>query len=214
MIYRLTLINFCDFVNSLHVLLLSSYELHIPSEFAIHVYEEIVRAGKTHGLVHAGLKALSSLRLEKAYRDFGHDMDNLDTLVEVGLAFTADMNKPGGFVGKEAVQKQQAELKANKGLPRRLVQVLCLDPNVMLYHAEVLRRDNVVVGDVRIASYGHTLGGAVGLSMLTAPGGAHKVVNKDFLETGKWEVEVAGKLYPVKVSLNPMYDPKNLKIKA
>jgi len=94
------------------------------------------------------------------------------------------------------------------------VQVLCLDPSVMLYHAEVLRRDNVVVGDVRIASYGHTLGGAVGLSMLTAPGGAHKVVNKDFLETGKWEVEVAGKLYPVKVSLNPLYDPKNLKIKA
>jgi glycine cleavage system aminomethyltransferase T len=79
--------------------------------------------GKEHGLVHAGLKALSSLRLEKAYRDFGHDMDNLDTLVEVGLAFTADMNKPGGFIGKEAVLKQQAELKAKKGLPRRLVQV-------------------------------------------------------------------------------------------
>jgi glycine cleavage system aminomethyltransferase T len=100
-----------------------SYELHIPSEFAIHVYEEVVRVGKEYGLVHAGLKALSSLRLEKAYRDFGHDMDNLDTLVEVGLAFTADMNKPGGFIGKEAVLKQQAELKAKKGLPRRLVQV-------------------------------------------------------------------------------------------
>lgn len=101
------------------------YELHIPTEFAIHVYEQVVRVGKEFGLVHTGLKALSSLRLEKAYRDFGHDMDNLDTLVEVGLAFTADMTKPGGFVGKEAVLKQQAELKANKGLPRRLVQV-CL----------------------------------------------------------------------------------------
>jgi 4-methylaminobutanoate oxidase (formaldehyde-forming) len=102
---------------------LCSYELHIPSEFAIHVYEQVTRVGKEHGLVHAGLKALSSLRLEKAYRDFGHDMDNLDTLVEVGLAFTADMTKEGGFVGKEAVLKQQAELKAKKGLPRRLVQV-------------------------------------------------------------------------------------------
>lgn len=102
------------------------YELHIPSEFAAHVYEQVTQAGKKLDLVHAGLKALSSLRLEKAYRDFGHDMDNLDTLVEVGLAFTADMNKEGGFVGKEAVQRQQAELKANKGLPRRLVQVRIL----------------------------------------------------------------------------------------
>jgi glycine cleavage system aminomethyltransferase T len=93
-------------------------------------------------------------------------------------------------------------------------QVLCLDPNPMLYHAEVVRRDGIVVGDVRVGSYGHTLGGAVGLCMVNAPGGEHPVVNKDFLETGKWEVEIAGQLYPVKCSLNPLYDPKNLKIKA
>jgi glycine cleavage system aminomethyltransferase T len=194
--------------------LILSYELHIPSEFAVHVYEQLLEAGKQVGLVHAGLKALSSLRLEKAYRDFGHDMDNLDTLLEVGLGFTADMQKPGGFVGKEAVRAQQALSAQQKGLKRRLVQVLCLDPEAMLFHAEVVRRGGVIVGDIRVSSYGHTLGGAVGLCMVSAPGGTNDVVNKEFLETGKWEVEVAGKLYPIKVSLQPMYDPKNLKIKV
>jgi glycine cleavage system aminomethyltransferase T len=59
------------------------YELYVPSEFALHVYERIVAAGEKHGLVHAGLKALGSLRMEKAYKDYGHDMDNTDTLMEV-----------------------------------------------------------------------------------------------------------------------------------
>ena len=87
------------------------YELHIPSEHALHVYERIVSEGKRMGLVHAGLKALSSLRMEKAYRDYGHDMDNTDTLLEMGLGFTADMQKPGGFIGKEHVVRQQEVMK-------------------------------------------------------------------------------------------------------
>ncbi len=191
------------------------YELHIPTEFATHVYDKVVKAGESVGLVHAGLKALGSLRMEKAYRDFGHDMDNLDTLVEVGLGFTADMNKPGGFVGKEAVLKQQAELKAKKGLRRRLLQVLCQDSNPMMFHGEVIRRNGLVVGDVRVGSYGHSLGGAVGLAMVSIPGNdTTSVVNKEYIDAGKWEVEIAGKLYPAQLSLNPLYDPKNLKIKA
>lgn len=147
-------------------------------------------------------------------------MDNLDTLLEVGLGFTADMSKSGGFIGKEAVQQQQAQMKAQKGLPRRLVQVLCLDPSAMLYHGEVVRRDGVAVGDIRVGSYGHTLGGAVGLCMVDARGSHSNchtttvVVNKEYLETGKWEVEIANKLFPIKVSLQPLYDPKNLRIKA
>lgn len=197
-----TVVEFC---------LICRYELHIPSEFAIHVYEEIMKVGEQVGLVHVGLKALGSLRMEKAYRDFGHDMDNLDTLLEVGLGFTADMEKPGGFIGKEAVLKQKEELKANKGLKRRLLQVLCTDPEPQMYHAEIIRRNNVVVGDVRVGSYAHTLGGAVGLAMVTADEG---VVNKKYIEGGEWTVEIAGKQYPIEVSLQPMYDPKNLKIKC
>jgi glycine cleavage system aminomethyltransferase T len=164
-------------------------------------------------LVHCGLKALGSLRMEKAYRDFGHDMDNLDTLVEVGLGFTADMQKPGGFVGKECVAAQQKELREHKGLRRRLCQVLITDPEPMLYHGEVVRRNGVVCGDVRVGSYGHTLGGSVGLAMIEAVGDDARV-NKAYLDDAVWEVEIAGKLHPAVVSLQPMYDPKNARIKA
>jgi 4-methylaminobutanoate oxidase (formaldehyde-forming) len=107
--------------------------------------------------------------------------------------------------------KQRDELKANKGLKQRLVQVLCGQPDVMMFHGEILWKDGVRVGDVRAASYGHTLGGAVGLAHVTAHEG---VVNKAYLTTGKWEVEVAGSRYPCTLSLEPMYDPKNIKIKS
>ena len=67
------------------------YELHIPTEHALHVYERIVEKGSSVGLVHAGLKALASLRMEKAYRDYGHDMDNTDTLLEVHIYISCDI---------------------------------------------------------------------------------------------------------------------------
>lgn len=188
------------------------YELHIPCEHALHVYEKVVSVGDSYGLVHAGLKALASLRMEKAYRDYGHDMDNTDTLLEVGLGFTADYDKQGGFMGKEAVMRQRDELKKMNGLRNRLVQVLVTDPEPLMYHGEVIYRNGIRVGDIRAASYGHTLGGAVGLALITAEEG--KVVNKSYLTEGLWEVEIAGKKYNCKLSLNPMYDPNNKKIKA
>jgi len=180
------------------------YELYIPSEQATHVYDRIVEAGKAFGLKHAGLKALASLRMEKGYRDFGHDIDNTDNVFETGLGFAVDLKKES-FIGRAEAIKQKAE-----PLKRRLVQVLLKDPEPMMFHAEILRRDGKMVGYVRAASYGHTLGGAVGLAMLE-PG---EVVNMDYLATGKWEVEIANKLYPAVVSLKPMYDPEMKKIKA
>ena len=144
-------------------------------------------------------------------------MDNTDTLLEVGLGFTADYSKAGGFIGKDAVVKQKDEMKARGGLPKRLCQVLCLDPQPLMYHAEVVWRNGERVGDIRSASYGHSLGGAVGLALIdaTLAGDAgDAVVNKKFIDEGKWEVEIAGKFYPCKVSLAPLYDPANKRIKA
>jgi len=189
------------------------YELFIPTEHALHVYERILAAGKGLGLTHAGLKALSSLRMEKAYRDYGHDMDNTDTLLEVGLGFTVDWNKPEGFIGQEAVRQQKQLFKDHGGLSKRLVQVLVLDPSPLMYHAEVLWRDGVAVGYIRAASYGHTLGGAVGLAMVDLTH-AGRVVDKAFIDSGKWEVEIADRRYPAKVSLSPLYDPQNKRIKV
>ena len=182
------------------------YELYIPAEQANHVYDRIVEAGRELGLAHAGLKALGSLRMEKGYRDYGHDIDNTDVPYEVGLGFALDLGKPGGFIGKEAVLAQ----KAKGPLTRRLVQVLLKDPEPLMYHAEVVRRDGVPVGYVRAASYGHTLGGAVGLAMIEP-----KVpVDAAYLGSGKWQVDVAGKLYPAIVSAEPLYDPQMKRIRA
>jgi glycine cleavage system aminomethyltransferase T/glycine/D-amino acid oxidase-like deaminating enzyme len=182
------------------------YELYIPSEQATHVYDRIVEAGKNFGLRHAGLKALGSLRMEKGYRDYGHDIDNTDNALETGLGFAVDLKKPGGFIGREKVLQQ----KEAGPLKRRLVQVLVKDPQPMMFHAEVVRRNGIAVGYVRAASYGHTLGGAVGLVMIEAG----EPIDAAYLEAGKWEVEISGQLYPAIVSLRPLYDPEMKKIKS
>ncbi len=180
------------------------YELYVPAEQATHVYDRIVAAGREFALQHAGLKALGSLRMEKGYRDYGHDIDNTDVPYEVGLGFALDLNKPGGFIGKEAVLAN----KAKGPLTRRLVQVRVLDPEPLMYHAEIVRRDGIAVGYVRAASYGHTLGGAVGLAMIEP-----KVqVDAAYLDSGGWQVEIAGKLYPASVSARPLYDPQMKRI--
>ncbi|MCW5802963.1 MAG: GcvT family protein [Deltaproteobacteria bacterium] len=184
------------------------YELYIPAEQATHVYDRLVAAGAEVGLRHAGLKALASLRMEKGYRDYGHDIDNTDTVLEAGLGFAVDLKKPDGFLGKEAVAAQ----KAAGPLGKRLVQVLVKDPRPLLFHAEVVLRDGVPLGYVRAASYGHTLGGAVGLAMLEAPAGA--ALDAKFLDAGTWEVDIAGTRYPAVASLRPLYDPENKKIKV
>lgn len=183
------------------------YELYIPTEQALHVYDRLVAAGEPMGLRHAGLKALASLRMEKAYRDYGHDIDNTDTVLEVGLGFAVRLNKPGGFIGREAVLAQ----KQAGPLTKQLVQILVEDPEPLMFHAELVLRDGVVLGYIRAASYGHTLGGAVGLAMIEADGVA---IDQAFLDAGKWEVEIADRRYPARASLAPLYDPRNLRVKG
>ena len=184
------------------------YELYIPAEQALHVYDRLVAAGEAVDLRHAGLKALSSLRMEKGYRDYGHDIDNTDSVLEAGLGFAVALDKPGGFVGRDAV----AAFKARGPLTRRLVQVLVTDPEPLMFHGEVVRRDGLPVGYIRAASYGHTLGGAVGLAMVSAGDGTP--VDGSWLDSGEWTVEIAERTYPARASLRPLYDPKNERIRA
>jgi glycine cleavage system aminomethyltransferase T/glycine/D-amino acid oxidase-like deaminating enzyme len=181
------------------------YELYIPTEQATHVYDRLVEAGAAFGLRHAGLKALASLRMEKGYRDYGHDIDNTDSVLEAGLGFAVDLKKPGGFIGKDAVVAK----KADGPLKRRIVQVLCKDPEPLMFHAEPVFRDGKAVGYVRAASYGFTVGGAVGLMMVEAG----EPIDQAYLDAGKWEVEIAGKRYPAMASLKPLYDAEMKRIK-
>ncbi len=181
------------------------YELYIPTEQATHVYDRLVEAGAAFDLRHAGLKALASLRMEKGYRDYGHDIDNTDTVLEAGLGFAVDLKKPDGFLGRDAVVAQ----KAAGPLHKRLVQILVRDPEPLMFHGEVVRRDGQAVGYVRAASYGFTLGGAVGLVMVDAG----QPINQAYLDAGRWEVEIAGRSHPVTVSLKPLYDPTNERVR-
>lgn len=181
------------------------YELYIPAEQAVHVYDRLVEAGRAAGLRHAGLKALSSLRMEKGYRDYGHDIDNTDSVLEAGLGFAVALDKPGGFIGREAVLAKKAE----GPLTRRLVQVLVTDPEPLMFHAEVVRRNGTPVGYIRAASYGFSLGGAVGLAMIDA----RQPLDQTWIDSGEWTVEIGASTYPVVVSPRPLYDPANKRIK-
>ncbi|CCH77075.1 FAD dependent oxidoreductase [Nostocoides japonicum T1-X7] len=184
------------------------WELYVPTEMAAHVHETLVAAGERFGLRHVGLRALGSLRLEKGYRDYGHDIDNTDDVVSAGLGFAVAMDKPGGFVGREAV----AALRKAGPPPRRLVQVLLADPEPLLFHAEPVLRDGVPVGYVRAGSYGWTLGSAVGLAMVGTPDGSP--ATKGWFDAGTWEVDVAGRRVPATVSLRSLYDPTNARIRG
>jgi 4-methylaminobutanoate oxidase (formaldehyde-forming) len=184
------------------------YELYVPTDQAVHVYDRLAAAGEQVGLVHAGLKALASLRMEKGYRDYGHDIDNTDTVLEAGLGFAVAWDKPGGFIGREAALAQ----KQAGPLSKKLLQILVLDPEPLLFHGEVVRRDGAMVGYIRAASYGHTLGGSVGLAMVETLTG--EPLDQAWIDGGEWTIEVADRTYPVKASLRPLFDPKNEKIKA
>ena len=182
------------------------FELFVPVEQAVHAYEELRSAGESFSLRHAGLRALSSLRMEKGYRDYGHDIDNTDNAVEAGLGFAVAVDKPGGFIGRDAYLAQRDAGPP----PRRLLQVLLLDPDPLMHHAEIVLRDGVEVGYVRAASYGHTLGGAVGLAMVDAG----VPLTAEWITAGAWEVDVAGARYPAAASLRPLYDPTGSRVRA
>ena len=161
------------------------YELYVPAEDGLKVYDALQATGAAYDLKPVGLKALASLRMEKGYRDFGHDIDNTDCPLEVGLGFALALDKPGGFRGREAVLARKAANAAAGGMGQRLVQVRVLDPDaaavprrgraprrgagrlrpggVVRLDARVGRRPGVRVGcrpagDRRVAGGGHVDG--------------------------------------------------------
>jgi len=181
------------------------YELYIPTEFAPSVYDEIVAAGPTFGLRLAGYHALNSLRMEKAYRHWGHDISDEDTPLEAGLHFAIAWKKAGGFVGREALERQR-----EAGLRRRLVAVALGRTDRMLYHNEPIWRNGELVGRISSAMFGHTVGAPLGLGYL-ANGGAP--VTPEWIAAGHYEVEVADERIPARVSLQPFYDPASERVK-
>jgi glycine cleavage system aminomethyltransferase T len=129
----------------------------------------------------------------------------MDTPLEAGLGFFVDFEKPGGFIGREALLRQKDE-----GLKQRFVQFLLQDPEPLLHGGEPIYRNGACVGYIRAGGYGHTLGGAVGLGFVENEAG----VTPDYIESGGYEIKVAGVHYPATASLRPMYDPKNQRVRS
>lgn len=182
------------------------WELLVPTYAAVQVYDLLKEAGKAFGLRDAGMQTLNSLRLEKAYRDFGLDVDNTDNPIEAGLAFAVKLDKPGGFIGRDAL----AAIKA-KGVPStRMLQFLLRDPEPLLYGNELIYLNGEEVGYIQVGGYGHTLGGAVGIGFAETDTPLTAAIVAD----GIWEIDVAGCRVNAIASLRSLYDVGMEKIRC
>jgi 4-methylaminobutanoate oxidase (formaldehyde-forming) len=177
------------------------WELYIPTEFAQDIFDRLIAAGTGHDPKLAGMHALNSLRLEKAFRHWGHDITDEDNPVAAGLGFAVAWNKTGGFMGREALLKIK-----EAGIPKkRLVQFAMLDPEPLLYHNEPIWCNQKIVGDVTSGMYGHSIGACLGMGYVENEGG----VTREFVESGSFEIEVAGARFPARASLRGFYDPSS-----
>ncbi len=181
------------------------WELYVPTGFVMNVYEAIVEEGHRFGLQHAGFHALESLRVEKAYRAWGHDITPIDTPLEAGLSFAVAFNKGIDFIGKEALLRQREE-----GLKKRMAIFVLEDPEPLLLGDEPIYRDGVLVGRTTSGNFAHTLGRSVGMGYVEYEDG----VTPEWIRSGRYEIEVATQRFPAKVHLNPPYDPRGEKVKA
>ena len=181
------------------------WELYIPTEFAPGVFDALMVEGEPLGLRLAGYHALNVLRTEKGYRHWGHDISDEDTPLQAGLGFAVAWDKPGGFIGREALQQQKQQ-----GLGRRLVQFALDDPLPLLYHNEPIWRNGVIVGRITSGMFGHTLGQSLGMGYVANPDG---LADRDYILGGDYAIEVAGERVAAKASLAGWYDPKSLRVK-
>ena len=183
------------------------WELYVPTDQARHAFDVIMAAGESHGLKLAGLHSLDSGRIEKKFLHFGHDVADEDTPLEAGAGFVCDMKKTIPFIGHDAIARQ----KDRQGpLKKRLAQFLLQDPQAMLYHHEPILYNGNPMGYLTSGNYGHTLGGSVGLGYIKHEDG----VSKDFIDSGTFEIDVAGVRVPAKASLSAIYDPKGERLKS
>ena len=182
------------------------WELYIPTEYAPSVYDLVMEAGEEFGIRPYGYHTMNSLRMEKCYRHWGHDITDEDTALEAGLGFASDFNKEGGFIGKEALlaQKEAGPLK------RRFIAFLFENPEPLCYHEEPIIADGKIVGRTTAGMFCHTLGATVAMGYIENEDG----VSKDWLDSAKFEIEVECERYTVTPSLRSFYDPKMEKIKC
>ena len=181
------------------------WELHMPTDVAVTVYEALMAAGAGLGLVNAGYRAIETLRLEKGYRAWGSDIGPDHTPVEAGLAWACKMKSGVPFLGRDAVAAQ-----LEGGVKKRLAGFTVDSPDVILLGRETIYRDGVRVGWLSSGGFGHTLGKPIGYGYVREAGG----VAEDWMKTGRYELEVASERVPCKIHVTALYDPLNARIKV
>ncbi len=182
------------------------WELFVPTEFAQDLCGRLLTEGEAVGLAPSGYHALEHLRLERGYREYELDLTPEDTPLEAGLGFTVAFDKPGGFIGRDALLAQ----KEAGPLTKRLVAFRLADPEPLLVHDEVIWLGGKPVGYVSSGAFGFTLGASVALGYVRHEGG----VNAELCAAGGFEIEVAGERYAAEASLRPFYDPEGCRPKA
>lgn len=175
------------------------WELYVSSDMCAHVFEVIEQDCADLGPMLVGMHAMDSLRIEKAFRHFGHDITPEDHVIDAGLGFAVKTSKPD-FIGRDAVLRRK-----EKGPEQRLVRFLLKDPEPLLYHNEAILKDGAFVGYTSSGAYGHHLGAAVGMGYVPAA-----MAEDDH----GWEIEVAGTRVPASASLRPLYDPTGAKMRG
>ena len=186
------------------------YELLVPAEFTAHVYEALCGAGGPMGMKHVGMFAMNACRLEKGFRHFGHDIGEEDTPFETGLGFAVALDKPD-FLGREALVRQREQW--NAATPHRTVMIavpsLDAATGPWLIHNEPIWKDGELVGHVTSGGWGFRLNRMIGLATLHNAAG----VSKEWIASGGFEVQIAGRMHPAEIQLAPFYDPQGLRMR-
>jgi glycine cleavage system T protein len=167
------------------------WELYCPMEFGLRLWDTIWSAGREHGLVAGGYKAIDSCRLEKGYRVWGADITPDDNPYEAGLDFAVKLDK-GDFIGRNALVAAR-----ERGLERKLACLVLDDPRAIALGSEPIRIDGEVAGRVTSGGYGYTVERSI----------AYGYVPASHAEPGQpVEVEIFGEWVAGEVAAEPLYD--------
>ncbi len=181
------------------------WELHMPMECAAHVYELLMKAGAAHGIANAGYRAIESLRLEKGYRAWGADIGPDYTPLEAGLGWAVKLKSNIPFLGREAILAQR-----EAGVDKMLAGFTVADKDVVLLGRETIYRDGERVGWLSSGGWGYTLETNIGYGYVRNRDG----VDRDYVLSGSYELEVATERVPCEVFVDPLYDPKMARIRS
>ena len=182
------------------------WELYVPVEQAICVYETLHAAGQPLGLLDAGYYALDSLRIEKGYRAWGRELTPDRTPLEAGLGFALKLHADISFRGREALLRQLGQEPTS-----RLISMTLDDPAAMLWGGELILRDGEPVGHLTSGAYGHTLGRAVAMGYVRDAG---RPVDAAFIEQGRYEIDIGGAVKHARAYLRAPYDPSSERVKG